>query len=89
MATANPSNLKTKGNKKHEHRVAEKANELLKESKKMADEYYEDGVQKAHEVQESLKEYSDELVEKVKRKPLTSILIAGGIGFLLSSLLRK
>jgi ElaB/YqjD/DUF883 family membrane-anchored ribosome-binding protein len=69
--------------------IKEAAEDLLHEGKKMAYEIYEDGLNKVNEAQDNVKEYSDELVKKVQDNPLTSILIAGGIGFLLSSILRK
>ena len=69
--------------------VGDAASELLNEGKKLANELYEDGLHKVSEAEASIKEYSDDLLVKVQKNPLTSILIAGGIGFLLSSLLKK
>lgn len=65
------------------------ATELLSEGRRMANELYEEGWHRVGDVQDTAKEYSDELVKTVKRNPLTSLLIAGGIGFLLSSLFKK
>lgn len=65
------------------------ASELLKEGKKRVNDLYEEGVHKATDVEESIKEYSENLLKKVQENPLTSVLIAGGIGFLLSRLLKK
>ena len=39
--------------------------------------------------EDSVKKYSDDLLKKVQENPLTSVLIAGGIGFLLSKILNK
>jgi len=69
--------------------VSHAASDLLKEGKKLANELYEDGVDKLTDAQQNVKEYSDELLKKVHENPLTSLLIAGGIGFLLSTFLRK
>ncbi|HHF7345935.1 TPA: hypothetical protein ACPSKE_002004 [Legionella feeleii] len=69
--------------------VGEAANHLLNEGKKLANEVYEDGLNKLEDVQDELKVYSDELLKKVQKNPLTSLLIAGGVGFLLSLLLKK
>ena len=69
--------------------VGEAANNLLEEGKKLANELYKDGLNKVSEAEDNVKEYSDELLKKVQENPLTSILIAGGIGFLLSTLLKK
>ncbi len=69
--------------------VSRAASELLNEGKKLAHELYEEGLDKVGDVQKDAHEYSDELLKKVKENPLSSILIAGGIGFLLSMLLKK
>lgn len=73
----------------HKAQVAEAASELLNESKKYANELYEDGMHRVHDVQEHAKEYSDQIVDKVRKNPMSSVLIAAGVGFLLSALLRK
>lgn len=83
------SGFKSNGPSENSAHVSEAATELLNESKKLVNELYEDGCHKVCEAQDSVKEYSDELVKKVKENPLASILIAGGVGFLLSALLRK
>lgn len=69
--------------------IAGAANQLLNEGKKLAHELYEDNLKKVGETQDHIKEYSDELTDKVKANPITSLLIAGGIGFLISALLKK
>lgn len=69
--------------------VGSAANDLLKESKKLAHEWLEESSNRAKEVQHQAKAYSDKLSVKVKDNPLTSVVVAAGIGFLLSSLLRK
>lgn len=73
--------------------VADAASDLLNESKKLAHELYADSLDKVldtvGDVQHEAKEYSDALLKKVKENPLSSILIAGGVGFLLSLLVKK
>jgi len=69
--------------------ISEAASELLSESKKLANDIYEDGLDKMSEAQRTAKEYSDELIVKVQKNPLTAVLIAAGVGYILSSLLRK
>lgn len=69
--------------------IADAANQLLNEGKKLASEIYMDNAKKVSHAQDSMKEYSEDLSKKIKANPLTSLLIAGGIGFILSSLLRK
>ncbi|KTD22319.1 Bacterial protein of uncharacterised function (DUF883) [Legionella lansingensis] len=62
---------------------------VLDDSKKVANELYEEGKNRIHEVQNNIKEYSDQIAHRVHEKPLLSLLIAGGVGFLLSMLLRR
>ena len=81
------SNSKIKDNSHHQ--VGAAASQLLNESKKMANELYEEGCHRVQDAQDTVKEYSDELVRHVRENPLASVLIAGGVGFLLSALLRK
>ncbi|MCP0914827.1 MULTISPECIES: ElaB/YgaM/YqjD family protein [Legionella] len=69
--------------------VTDAASELIQEGKKLASELYEEGLNKVHDAQKNVKEYSDEVLEKVRKNPMTSVLIAAGVGFLLSALLRK
>ncbi len=75
--------------KEAQSRVTEKASELLKEGKNLAGEYYDEGVDKAKHAQDNIKEYGEDILGKIREKPLTSVLIAGGVGFLLSAILRK
>ncbi|TAL64823.1 MAG: hypothetical protein EPN84_02655 [Legionella sp.] len=69
--------------------VSEAANTLLNEGKKLAQEVYEDGINKVSEAEANVKEYSDQLVKKVQENPVSSILIAAGVGFLLSKIFHK
>lgn len=82
--------------KKHEPKLEaglehgkEAAQETYHKVKEHAEALYKEGMDKASELQEQIKDYSGDLVEHVKEKPLTSLLIAGGIGFILASLLKK
>lgn len=67
--------------------------DFLKEGKKFANNVYEHSVDAIHDVEDSVKEYSEKLVEGVKLYPkttaLTTALIVGGIILLVSLLLRK
>jgi len=69
--------------------VSNAANDLLKEGKKFASAIYEEGRNQVSGVEDNVKEYSDQILRSVQQNPLTSILVAGGIGFLLSTLIRK
>lgn len=65
------------------------AKDLLDDGKKLANEVYEQGMNKVNEAGTNVKQYTDDLLIRVKENPMASILIAGGIGFLLSSLLKN
>ena len=78
----------SKPNSKKSH-VSEAATHLLDESKKFAHELYEDSLKKVDVIQKETKDYADELLNTVREHPLKAILIAGGVGLLLSTLLRK
>lgn len=71
------------------HHLNKSANQLLKDGKKLATKLYADGWDHVETAEDSVKEYSDQLVKKVQKNPVSSVLIAGGIGFLLSLLLKK
>jgi ElaB/YqjD/DUF883 family membrane-anchored ribosome-binding protein len=88
METKGQAHLKNSNGSKRSH-VATAASDLLNEGRKLAHEIYEEGLGKVGEVQNEAKEYSDILVKKVKENPIASVLIAGGVGFLLSRLFRK
>lgn len=63
--------------------------DLWVEGKKMANEWYEDGLQRLNTTEHELEQYTDQMVTRIKKNPLKSVLIAGGIGFLFASLLKK
>ena len=69
--------------------VNKAAADLLDEGKKYARDLYEDGLKKVDEVQHHVQAHSEELLNHVRAHPLKAILIAGGVGMLLSALLRK
>ena len=79
-----------------EEKIKETASESIdqvdavyKQVKEKANDLYTEGKRTVCEAHDYLNEYADDLVKHVKEKPLTSLLIAGGIGFILSSLLKK
>lgn len=86
MANSTKTKSSSDADKAH---LAEAANALLNESKKYAHNLYDEGLHKVNDAQQNAKVYGDEIVEKVKKNPVTSVLVAAGVGFLLSALLRK
>ncbi|MCA0402414.1 MAG: hypothetical protein LCH30_01320 [Proteobacteria bacterium] len=57
--------------------------------KQNANDILNEGKEKLAETQETVNNYTDELAKKIQTKPLTSVLIAGGIGFILSAIFKK
>ena len=87
-ATKKQSTLESNSHKKATH-IGHEASELLNEGKKLKNELYNQGRKKINKAEKNVREYSDELLKTVERNPLTSVLVAAGIGFLLTSLLKK
>lgn len=79
--------------RERESHVADAASELLNEGKKYAHELYEHGADKVayaqDSVKEHVKEHSDNLIKLIQKNPLGSVLIAAGVGMVLSSLFKK
>ncbi len=50
---------------------------------------YEEGVSKAGELQNCAVNYTEDFIKRVKDKPVKSVLVAAGIGYILSNLLSK
>ncbi len=68
--------------------VADAASDLINESRKLANEIYDEGLNRVSQVEDDVKEYTDSLLKKVQENPLKAVLIAGGVGFLLSKILK-
>jgi len=67
----------------------DKAEDLYHKTADSASDLYQAGKKKIGETQDCLSSYSDEFIQSIKSKPLSSLLIAGGIGFILSVFLKK
>lgn len=89
MDSLNRKSSSMKDDNSHKSNIGDAANDLLSEGKKLANELYEDGCAKFNDAEQQLKDYSDSFSKKIQEKPIASILIAAGIGFLLSKLLKK
>ena len=63
--------------------------EYLKEGKKVANDLYVSGLDKMNLDEQDVAKYTAELSKKIKKNPIKSVLIAGGLGFLLASLFKK
>ena len=57
--------------------------------KSTASNIYKQGVNKVQDMEGTMSDYSDELIRSIKRKPLMSVCIAGGIGYLLAKFFSK
>jgi ElaB/YqjD/DUF883 family membrane-anchored ribosome-binding protein len=73
----------------HKQKITDAASDIVNEGKEYVSELYEEGCYHLDEAQRIAKEYSDQMLIKVQRNPLSSVLIAAGVGFFLSTLLRK
>lgn len=62
---------------------------LVHEGKKLVSNLYNDGHEILHHAGNDVKEYSDEMLKKVQKNPLTSLLIATGVGVVLSVFLGR
>lgn len=62
---------------------------LVHEGKKLVSNLYNDGNKILHHAGNDVKEYSDEMLKKVQKNPLTSLLVATGVGVVLSVFLRR
>jgi len=69
--------------------VESAAKTFINDGKNLADALYDRGVDTIIEVEKSMQEYSDSVLTKIQQKPVTSMLISGGIGFILALFLRK
>jgi ElaB/YqjD/DUF883 family membrane-anchored ribosome-binding protein len=72
--------------KKEKDETIEHAEKLYKHVKGKANDIYEHTV---YEAQDHIKQHTDNLIKHVQEKPLSSLLIAGGLGFILSTLFKK
>lgn len=84
MASIHPH--KERFNSEH---VGQIKDELLQEGKNLAEDIRDAGIRKAKNSKKELDAYSHQLIELIRQKPLESMLIAGGIGLLLSTLMKK
>lgn len=71
------------------HDVKDKMGSTAERVKEKASDLYEGGKHHLDALESTMEEYSIELIRKVRRHPLSSLLIAGGVGFILSRLMKK
>ena len=76
-------------NRNQKSHVRAAAIDLLDEGKKWTNEVREEAVNRVNKAEEHIKGYSDKTLKKVQKYPLASVLIAGGIGYLLARILKK
>lgn len=63
--------------------------DYIKEGKKVANDLYSKGLDKINLDEEDVAKYTEELSKTIKKNPIKSVLIAGGIGFLLANIFKK
>lgn len=69
--------------------LEETTTEFLNHGKKLANLLCEEGVTAVKHIENSAEGHAGELLQKVRDNPLASLLIATGVGFVLSKLLKK
>ena len=93
MDNINRSRLEDNEREDHATKMRQSANDLVNEGKELASELYEQSKDKVKDTmsdaEEYIKTYSDKLVNKIHTNPLSSILVAVGVGMLLSTLFKK
>ena len=92
LRLAKPSHKTTASKKKVIHSSKRMLNDgarLMKESKKFVNNLYQDGNRIIQHAGEDVKLYSDDMLKKVQKNPLTSLLISAGVGMILSLFVRR
>jgi ElaB/YqjD/DUF883 family membrane-anchored ribosome-binding protein len=67
--------------------ISNQAHRVVEETKKLGDEIYEEGKEQLEAFQGEIKQQSDQLIEKIREKPLAAVALAAGIGFILARIL--
>lgn len=70
-------------------KLEDKAVDWLHKSKKQVTDLYEESMKTLHEMEKSAGEYSDEFSRAVRKYPVSSVLIAGGVGALFYLLVKQ
>ncbi|AUH74280.1 hypothetical protein [Legionella sainthelensi] len=70
-------------------KTSKEASENLKEQvKETASNVYQEGKDKFNEIENVVCDYTEKFIQSIKDKPITSILIAGGIGYFLAKIFK-
>ncbi|MBA2649550.1 MAG: hypothetical protein H0U75_08160 [Legionella sp.] len=69
--------------------IKDKAGLVTEKLTETACDLYKQGKSKIHSFEETMVDYTDEVIKTVKEKPLSSILIAAGIGYIFSLVVEK
>lgn len=62
---------------------------LMSESKKLVSNLYHDGNRIIQHAGNDVKMYSDEVLKKVHKNPIASLVVSAGVGMILSLFLRR
>ena len=71
------------------HQAKDSSEDLGRKFKKKAATWYKKGKHQVDALEETVSDYSGELFQVIRKKPFTSLLIAGTIGYLIAKLLNK
>lgn len=68
--------------------ISDQTQQVITEAKKLGSQIYDEGKERFDDMQREVKKQSDHLSHKVHQNPLSSLLIAAGVGFLLAKIMR-
>lgn len=90
LAKAVPNTVKSKKRVVNSSkRIVADGARLVHEGKQLMSNLYKDGNKIWHHAGNDVKEYSDEMLKKVQKNPMTSLLVAAGVGAVLSLFLHR
>ena len=69
--------------------VKHKAETLTDNAKDTMNNLYKGSKDKLSSLETCIEEYTHDMIKQVKEKPITALLIAGGIGFVISKLMNQ
>lgn len=82
-------NDKSSDFKNNVDQLTDQGETILEHAKHKFSDVYESSKDKFKDLEGCIEEYSEDFVDLVKEHPISSILIAGGIGFLIGHILKK
>jgi len=73
----------------NEYHLSEAAEQMINEGIKLATKIFEESKDKFGQYNDELLQYTEQLTKTVRKKPVTSLLVTGGVVFLLVKLFKR